>query len=331
MPLMPFLINPPKGARRRAVTTGAITTTVTVSPTAASPTSTRARTSTGGAKTSTGGATTSTNGARRRRVKRDRKGWKNPRGKRKRKFSVAQLAAQRKFAAMVRERASQARKARSTGDVSETPRRTGGSMATRRKKHRASTRRRRRLSVSANPRRRRRRVHHTIAANPRRRRRHTYSANPRRRHSRRYRRNPGLGGSSGIVKMLVAGVKDGFVVTLGRGVTKLVASKIPFGQTSAIGTGAMQLLVGAGLAYGVRKVTKSERTAAFFLAGAASNVIQTLLAPIPVLGPALSGVDSWPRVGVGAWARELPPANMRTVALGIGAVAGDDGADGIYS
>lgn len=115
----------------------------------------------------------------------------------------------------------------------------------------------------------------------------------------------------GIVKMMIQGAKDGFAVTVGRGVTKLIAQKIPFGQTSAIGQGAVQLLVGTGLAMAVRNITKSERTAAFVLAGAFSNVIQTALAPVPVLGPALSGVASWPRMAapnMGAWPRAALPA-----------------------
>jgi hypothetical protein len=69
---------------------------------------------------------------------------------------------------------------------------------------------------------------------------------------RRYRRNPGIGGGRGIVGMVIQGMKDGFMVTVGRGLTNLAASKIPFGQTSAISQGAVQLAVGTGLALGIK-------------------------------------------------------------------------------
>ena len=177
-------------------------------------------------------------------------------------------------------------------------------MATRKRRtRRAPTahRRRRRRSVSAGPvrRRRRRRVHHSAAVNPRGRRRVHHRVVRR----RRYRRNPAGGFGGGLMKQLIQGVTDGFVVTLGRGGTKFIASKIPFGQATPIGQGAMQLLVGVGLSMAVRKFMRSERTAAFFLAGATSNVIQTALSGVPGIGPMLSGVGSWPRMatGIGSW------------------------------
>lgn len=166
---------------------------------------------------------------------------------------------------------------------------------------RVRRRRRRRTVYAANPRRVRRRRRRVYAANPRRR---------RRRSRRSYRRNPAIS-SGGIVRTLVQGAKDGLAVSLGRGVTKIVAQRIPFGQSTAVGQAGMQLLVGTLLAMAIKKVVRSDRVSAFFLAGAYSNVIQTALAPIPVLGPALSGVASWPRVstGVSAWpTRALPAA-----------------------
>lgn len=174
-------------------------------------------------------------------------------------------------------------------------------------------RKRRRSAVGRVRRRRRRRVY---ASNPvRRRRRRSYRRNPvrgRRRRRRSYRRNPGVGVSGGgIVRTLVQGAKDGLAVSLGRGVTKLVAQRIPFGQTSTVGQAGMQLLVGTVLAMAIKKVVRSDRVSAMFLAGAYSNVIQTALAPVPVLGPALSGVASWPRVNggaVSAWPQRTLPA-----------------------
>lgn len=162
-------------------------------------------------------------------------------------------------------------------------------------------RRRKRRSVRANPVRRRRRRHRArtiiLRANPRRRRRRrVFRANRHRRYSRsrRYRRNPSIS-TGGIVRTLVQGLKDGFTVTLGRGVTNLVASRIPFGQTSPVGQGAVQLGVGIGLSMLVRAVTKSERQAALFLAGATSNVLQRVLAPVPIIGPAVGGVSAYPQ------------------------------------
>ena len=122
------------------------------------------------------------------------------------------------------------------------------------------------------------------------------------------------------MKTITRGAIDGFSVTLGRGITRLVASKIPFGQTSTVGQGAMQILVGTGLAMAVRKVTKSERAAAFFLAGAFSNVIQGFLAPVPVLGPMVQGgLSAYPQLGLQSWPRALPGAQPRVSrAAGVG-------------
>lgn len=167
----------------------------------------------------------------------------------------------------------------------------------RRKRRRSAVgrvrRRRRRRSVSANPvrRRRRRRIY---AANPRRRRRRSA-----RRRARSYRRNPSFSGG-GVVRQAVQGFKDAFVVTLGSGLTNLAASKVPFAQNTAIGRYATQALVGLGGAMLVRKVTKSERAAAFYLAGAFSNIVRPVVSQVPVLGPAL---------GVGSYYRALPSGN----------------------
>jgi hypothetical protein len=113
---------------------------------------------------------------------------------------------------------------------------------------------------------------------------------------------------------VVQGAKDGLAVTLGRGLTKYVAGKIPFGQTSTIGQGAMQIAIGTALAMVVKKVTRSDRAGAMFLAGAYSNVLQTALAGVPVIGASLSGVSSWPRVPatVSAWPKALPAAAVST-------------------
>lgn len=116
--------------------------------------------------------------------------------------------------------------------------------------------------------------------------------------------------------MAVQGAKDAFTVTLGSGLTNLIAQKVPFAQNTAVGRYATQALVGLGGAMLVRKITRSERAAAFYLAGAFQNILKPMLAPIPVLGPALSGVGSYYRVGngngdgMGAWFR---PAAARAL------------------
>lgn len=257
-----------------------------------------------------------------------------------RRASPAQVRARKAFAAMARKRAATARKARSAGAKTTTPRRSGGSrMATRRKKRsRKGSRRRpaaRRRRSGA--RRRRSPVIHVLsrgayAVNRKRRRRGRARVN---RH-RRYRRNPGLGGGRGIMGMVVQGFKDGFMVTVGRGLTNLAASKIPFGQTSAISQGAVQLAVGTGLALGIKKFTRSDRAAAFFLAGAYSGVISKVLTPMlpaslqPLLG---GGVGTYYRMPatVASYPRIAAPAAGRRPSNAPGMGSAWDSAEGGFS
>lgn len=162
----------------------------------------------------------------------------------------------------------------------------------RRKRRRSAAgthrRRRRRRSVALNPRRRRRR--RIVRANPvrrhRTRRRHVS-------HRRRYRRNPGFGGG-GLLKGIIRGAGDGLAVTVGSGLTRFVASKIPFGQSTTIGQSAVQLVVATFSAPLVKKAV-GERAAAFYLAGAYADVIKKLAMPLPVVGPLLNGVGVYPR------------------------------------
>lgn len=240
------------------------------------------------------------------------------RAKRRTSPSPAQLRARKAFAAMARARSTSARKARSAAGHSSNPRRKGGTVAKRRKRTRAATtrRRRRRRPVAANPRRRRRRrvVHRATAINPRRRRRHT-RVNARR-HHRRYRRNPGIGGSvKGIGGMLVQGLKDGFVVRLGGGLTKYVSAMVPVGTPGSVTQGAVQLVVGTALSMGVKKFM-GPRAAAFFLAGAAADVIGAFVpSTIPVVGPILGtgALSAWPAAPrMAAW----PAAPARLAGVG---------------
>ena len=101
------------------------------------------------------------------------------------------------------------------------------------------------------------------------------------------------------MKQVTRGLGDGVAIVVGGGLTKFVASKIPYGQTSAIGRGVTQLLVGTLLGTLARKVTKSDRIAAMVIAGAYANVIRENAAAIPGVGGFLAGVGVYPRVGGG--------------------------------
>lgn len=135
--------------------------------------------------------------------------------------------------------------------------------------------------------------------------------------------------------MLVRGLKDGFVVRLGGGLTQYVSKMVPIGQGSAVTQGAIQLAVGTALSLGVKKFM-GERAASFFLAGAASQVIGAFIpATIPVVGPILGGgsLGAYP---MGAYPA-LPAARIGSYprVAGIGAI--DDNveysniSDGIFS
>lgn len=209
--------------------------------------------------------------------------------RRVRRFSAAQLAAQRAFAAMARARSGKARTVRRAASVSTNPRRTGGTMAKRKRRRSAvgRVRRRKRRAVSVNPRRTRRRRRTAVVRHRR---------NPAVRRTRRrrsFRRNPGFSGG-GILRQIMRGAGDGLAVTAGQGLTNYVSAKIPFGQSTTIGQSATQLVVGTALGMAVKKITRSERAAAFFVAGAYSNVIRKLAASTP-LAPFLSGVGVYPR------------------------------------
>lgn len=309
--MMPFLINPPKRKRRtHKLFTSAARAAVGLNP--------RRRK----ARRKVSSATRAAHSTKRR-------------AKRRTSPSPAQLRARRAFAAMSRARSVSARKARSAAAHSSNPRRKGGTVAKRRVKRRASTRRRRRRPVAANPRKRRRRrvVHRAAAANPRRRRRSHVRAN----HRRRYRRNPGIGsGVKGVGGMLVQGLKDGFVVRLGGGLTKYVSAMVPVGTPGSVTQGAVQLVVGTALSMGVKKFM-GPRAASFFLAGAAADVIGAFIPnTIPVVGPilgggALNGFGAYvPAPRMGAWPALAAPA---PVARRLAALDNqyDDAPDGIFS
>ena len=254
--------------------------------------------------------------------------------KRRTNPSPAQLAARKRFAAAARAGTLRkgtklsTRNARTSGAGSSSRGKEAGPMARRKRRRRttaAAGHRRRRNPVRKGRKRVHRRKHalfttaarHRVGLNPRRRRRHRVNMHHRKR--RTHRRNPlGLPSGRGIMNQLMAGAKDGFVVVLGRGVTGYVANKIPFGQTSAVSKAAINLGVGLGLSYAVRKVSKSERLASFFLAGAFSKVLEPLVGAIPGVGPILApgGVSAWPQLapGMAAWP-QLPAAPIQRANL----------------
>lgn len=137
--------------------------------------------------------------------------------------------------------------------------------------------------------------------------------------------------------MLVQGLKDGFVVRLGGGLTKYVSGMVPIGTPGSVTNGAVQLVVGTALSLGVKKFM-GPRAASFFLAGAAADVIgQFIPSTIPVVGPilgggALNGMGLWPAAlpaaRMGAWPRALPAAPAMH---GMGDYGDGENPDGIFS
>lgn len=252
--------------------------------------------------------------------------------KRRTNPSPAQLAARKRFAAAAR--AGTLRKgtklptriARASGVSSSSRGKEAGPMARKKRRRRttaAASHRRRRLNpVRRKKSRRRKHALFTTAArrrvglNPRRRRRHRVNMSHRKRRS--YRRNPIMSGR-GILKTAMEGAKDGLVVVFGRGITGYVSGKVPIGQTSAVTKAAVNLAVGLGLSYAVKKVSKSERVASMFLAGAFSKVLEPLVGAIPGVGPILApgGISAWPQIpaGVSAWPHALPAAPIQRAAL----------------
>lgn len=209
--------------------------------------------------------------------------------RRVRRFSAAQLAAQRAFAAMARARSGKARSVRRAASVSTNPRRTGGTVA--KKKRRRSVARNRPKRRRKNPGTRRAVVRYNPKRRVKRRR------NPGVRRGRvRHRRNPGFS-ARGVLGQITRGAMDGLTVTLGSGLTNYAASKVPVGQTTALGRGATQIALGLLGGMIVRKVTRSDRAAAFYVAGAFQNVLRPVLAGLPVLGPALGSYYRGPAVG----------------------------------
>ncbi len=134
--------------------------------------------------------------------------------------------------------------------------------------------------------------------------------------------------------MLVQGLKDGFVVRLGGGLTKYVSNMVPLGTPGSVTKGAVQLVVGTALSMGVKKFM-GPRAASFFLAGAAADVIgQFIPSTIPVVGPilgggALNGMGLWPAAvpaaRLAAWPRVAAPAQH------MGDYGDGDNPDGIFS
>lgn len=99
--------------------------------------------------------------------------------------------------------------------------------------------------------------------------------------------------------MAIRGLTDGLSVTAGQAITNLAVSKIPFGQATPVGQNALKLAVGLVGAMGVKKFTKSDRVAAFYLAGVTNDIYRHLFAGVPVVGAALAGVGTYPMLTAG--------------------------------
>ena len=134
--------------------------------------------------------------------------------------------------------------------------------------------------------------------------------------------------------MLVQGLKDGFVVRLGGGLTTYVSNMVPIGTPGSITQSAVQLAVGTGLSLGVKKFM-GPRAASFFLAGAAANVIGEVLGSVipattPLIGPILGAgaLKAWPQPArLSSWV--APRINASPASMGD---YGDgDNPDGIFS
>jgi hypothetical protein len=194
----------------------------------------------------------------------------------RKRASAKQLAARKKFVAMVRARAK-------ASGSSRARKRSTRSVGMARRKRKAVTRRsprRKRRHVTA-----RRRVY---AANPRRRKRSRSRAAVRHRKGvRRYRRNPGFG--SGILGQVLNVATAGAAVAGGRVAYNVVHQQFGSVLASATDTpttaAAKNLLVGAVVGVGIKMIgrkmgAKGSRLADYAAAGAVSAPILALLATL---------------------------------------------------
>lgn len=135
--------------------------------------------------------------------------------------------------------------------------------------------------------------------------------------------------------MLVQGLKDGFVVRLGGGLTKYVSNMVPIGTPGSITQSAVQLVVGTALAKFAVQKFMGQRAATFFLAGATADIIGSFIPnTIPVVGPILGAgaLNAWPALPaarLAAWPapRAVAPAH----ATRMGDYGDGENPDGIFS
>lgn len=197
--------------------------------------------------------------------------------KRKTRPTVKQIAARKKFVARVqagafrRGTASGSVKARRESVEEITPRRkSGGSMAGKKKSRRGVKRRRR--SVVALVRR------NEPSMGGRRR-----TGGAKHRHKVRVHKNPA---ATGIVGQLGGAAVDAAVILVGKGVTNKVAGMVPVGGTTPAMTATKQVAVGLVLSMVTKKV--APRFAHQVLIGGLLAPMETLLAKVPVIGPAIT-------------------------------------------
>jgi hypothetical protein len=134
----------------------------------------------------------------------------------------------------------------------------------------------------------------------------------RRRHGGGGRRSTGLsiGGRSGIVPMLVQGVKDAAVITGGKAAANVVSRLIPMPVQGITGRVLSTSIAAVGVGFAANKFLGRDM-ARFAIAGALQAPIEGFVksANIPYISPALgddvlgdyydSGVSGYPSVGAG--------------------------------
>lgn len=205
---------------------------------------------------------------------------------RKRKASPAQMAARRAFALKYGNAGTgESVKAQRTLTNSSGRRRTGGTMAVRK---RSSKRRRsvRRTKVRANAPKRRRRKYHAVSAHKRKATSvRAYHQNPKRRRRRvgGFRRNP----VSGIVGQVIGAAKDVATIVVGKAATNYISRMVPFGGTSKAMTAGKKIAIAIGLSMLAKRVT-NQRIADLILAGGMLGPVEDFASTLPIIGTALA-------------------------------------------
>ena len=119
-------------------------------------------------------------------------------------------------------------------------------------------------------------------------------------HRRRHgvRRNPPMG--RGVIGQLGGAAVDAAVILVGKGVTNRVASMVPIGDPNSKPiTATKQIAVGLVLSMVTKKI--APRFANQVLVGSLLAPMETLLAGVPVIGPAIAPQVTSGSTGTGAY------------------------------